>query len=686
MANRLEHETSPYLRQHAGNPVDWYPWGAEALARARQEHKPILLSIGYSACHWCHVMAHESFEDAETAALMNALYVNVKVDREERPDLDRIYQTAHQLYTGRGGGWPLTCFLTPDEQVPIVVGTYFPCEPRFGMPPFRQVLTQVEAYFRSYPDEIEARGAALIEALGKIEAPAAAGGGTPTRMPIDLARERLAAAFDAEHGGFGGAPKFPRATALELLFEHSASKPPPPDAEATRRMVNVSLEHMALAGLYDHLGGGFFRYSVDASWSIPHFEKMLYDNAELLALYADAFAATGEPLYERIASETADWVMRDMQDARGGYYSTIDADSEGEEGKFYLFTPEALDACLSEAEAALAKRVFGLDDPPNFEQRAWHLHRLRTPEQAAADLGLGSHPEPAALLESARGKLLQARAQRVPPARDEKLLVAWNGLMIRGMAKAARRLGRPELAASATRAVDFIRAELWHDGRLNATYKDGRARLAGYLDDYALLADGLLELLEQRWRNEDLQFAAALCDAVLAHFEDRDNGGFFFTADDHEKLIHRPKPLADEALPSGNAVMLRVLLKLAALLGEPRYEAAAGRGLAAALPAAAQYPDAHAALMLALARYVEPPELVVVRGTAGELPAWRMLLDEAYAPRRSAYCIPKDAPPLPGLLAERAPHDEAVAYVCLGTACRAPIHDPEALRAALGTD
>ncbi len=683
MTNRLAHETSPYLRQHAENPVDWYPWGEEALARARAEHKPILLSIGYSACHWCHVMAHESFEDAETAALMNRLYVNVKVDREERPDLDRIYQTAHQLYTGRGGGWPLTCFLTPEDHVPVVVGTYFPKEPRFGMPPFKQVLTQVEAYFRQYPDEIEARGAALVEALGKIETPAPAAGGPPTRAPIDLARERLAAAFDPENGGFGGAPKFPRATALELLLEHTASEPAPRDAEATGRMVAVTLEHMALAGLYDQLGGGFYRYTVDASWSIPHFEKMLYDNAELLALYSDAYAATGEPLYARIASETADWVMRDMQDARGGYYSTIDADSEGEEGKFYLWTAEELDELLAEPEAGLAKRVFGLDGPPNFEQRAWHLHRLRTPEQAAADLGLPTEAEPAARLERARAKLLEARSQRVPPARDEKLLVGWNGLMVRGMAKAARRLGRPELAASATRAVDFIRAELWHDGRLNATYKDGRARLAGYLDDYALLADGLLELLELRWRNQDLALATALCDAALAHFEDRDGGGFFFTADDHEKLIHRPKPLADEALPSGNAVMLRVLLRLAALIGDVRYRDAAERGLEAALPAASQYPDAHASLMLALARYVEPPELVVVRGTAGELPAWRSLLDEAYAPLRSTYCIPKDAAPLPGLLAERAARDEAVAYVCLGTECRAPIQDPAALRGAL---
>ncbi|HEX5421752.1 MAG TPA: thioredoxin domain-containing protein, partial [Gammaproteobacteria bacterium] len=593
-----------------------------------------------------------------------------------------------------GGGWPLTCFLTPDDHIPIVVGTYFPKEARYGMPPFKQVLTQVENYFRRYPDEIAARGASLLEALGKLQASPAGTAGPLSREPLERARDRLAAAFDAQHGGFGGAPKFPHATALELLLEYSAGA----DADRSRgrkaeeagRIVRFTLDRMARGGLYDQLGGGFFRYSVDQSWSIPHFEKMLYDNAELLSLYSDAFAATGEPLYRRVASETADWVVRAMQDAQGGYYSTLDADSEGEEGKYYLWTPEEFDAALTGPEAAVAKRTFGLDDASNFEGRAWHLSRAESSEAPGRDAkteqneqnGQNERNDPPALLARARSRLLEAREQRVPPGRDEKLLVSWNGLMIRGMAKAARRLGRPELAASATRAVDFIRAELCRDGRLCATYKDGRARLSGYLDDYAFLADGLLELLEQRWRTEDLELAVALTDVVLAHFEDA-NGGFFFTADDHEKLIHRPKPWLDEALPSGNAVMLRVLLELGALLGERRYEDSGERGLKAALPSAAHYPDAHAALMLALARYLEPPELIVVRGEPGELPSWRAIVEAEYAPRRSAYCIPNDAPRLPGLLAERAARGAAVAYVCLGTECRAPITDREELRTAL---
>jgi uncharacterized protein YyaL (SSP411 family) len=509
----------------------------------------------------------------------------------------------------------------------------------------------------------------------------AAPGSTPalTAEPLERARERLAATFDAQHGGFGGAPKFPHTTALELLLEdaHADGAGGERSSRVARadeaRMLEVSLDRMALAGLYDQLGGGFFRYSVDRRWSIPHFEKMLYDNAQLLGVYSDAYAATSNALYARIAGETADFVVRDMQDARGGYYSTIDADSEGEEGKYYLWTPQELDALLSPEEAAIAKRVLGLDEPPNFEERLWHLHRRQEP---------GAEAE--ALFAAARAKLLAARMQRIPPGRDEKILVSWNGLMIRGMAKAARRLARPELADSATRAVDFIRRELWRNGRLLATYKDGRARLAAYLDDYAFLAAGLLELLELRWRSEDLDFAVALADVVLAHFADP-AGGFFFTADDHEALIHRPKPLADEAVPSGNAVMLRVLLELGSLLGETRYLEAAERGLAAASESVAQYPDAHASLLLALARYLEPPQLVVVRADAAELDAWRTALGASFHPHRLAFAVPSDATGLYGMLAQRTARAAGgVAYVCEGMTCRAPVDSPAELAAALG--
>ena len=655
MRNRLGEETSPYLKQHADNPVHWHAWNDEALEEARKSGKPILLSVGYSACHWCHVMAHESFEDDATARLMNDLYVNIKVDREERPDLDKIYQTSHQLMSGQAGGWPLTVFLTP-EQVPIFTGTYFPKERRYGMPAFREVLTAVEQYYRGKADEVRERGAHLVETLGSLQAGSGDDFAALSRAPLAAARERMSATYDTDNGGFGGGPKFPHSTQLELLLAHS-QRTGDADRQATA-MVTHTLDCMARRGLYDHLAGGFFRYSVDGHWSIPHFEKMLYDNAQLLGLYADAYAATGTRLYAGVASATADWIMRDMQDPRGGYYSTLDADSEHEEGKFYVWTPEQFDAVLERDEAALAKRAFGLAGAPNFEGKHWHLF-------------VAEEPEAAELLEAARAKLLAAREQRVWPGRDEKLLVSWNGLMIAGMARAARALERPELAESATRAVDFIRAELWRDGRLKATYKDGRARFAAYLDDYAFLAYGLLELNQARWRDADLELALELADVLLAHFEDR-VGGFFFTADDHERLIHKPKPFVDEAVPSGNGIAALVLLRLGSLLGEQRYLDAAERTVRAALHMLESYPDAHATLLRALEELIEPPKLVVLRGTPEALAPWQRKLASTYEPHRLAVAIPNDAK-LSGLLAQRVPRGRAVAYVCEGMTCRAPV-------------
>ena len=680
MANRLARETSPYLLQHAENPVDWMPWSDEALDKARRENKPILLSIGYSACHWCHVMAHESFEDEETAELMNRLYVNIKVDREERPDLDKIYQTAHQLFTGRAGGWPLTVFLTPDSHIPIVVGTYFPKEPRYGMPAFKDVLTQVEAYYRNYEDEIRARGSALLETFARMEH--AAGGTLPTRAPLDAACDRLVASFDREHGGFGGAPKFPRPNALELLLEESRRSADPARARELEHVVLHTLARMARGGLFDHLGGGFFRYSVDRRWSIPHFEKMLYDNGALLALYADAYAATGDASLADIAAETAGFLIREMHDPGGGFYSALDADAAGREGGFYVFTREEVDRVLAPDEAEVAKRVFGLDREPNFEDphgggKAWHLEIV----EAVDALG---EADAAELLARARRKLLEARERRVRPGRDEKILAGWNGLAIRGLARAARRLERPDLVDAATRAADFIRTRMWRGNRLIATYKDGRARFAAYLDDYAFVAEGLLELLECRWRREDVDLAIALVDAALEHFEDRAAGGFFFTADDHEKLIHRPKTFADESVPSGNGVMCRVLIGLGHLLGEERYLDAAERTLKAAAPMLAEYPDAHASLLTALERYLEPPEAVVVRADAADVPRIGALVAKGYRPGRSSFVIPNDETDLPGLVAERTGRAGGiVAYVCRGTSCLAPITSVDELGAAL---
>ena len=666
MPNELANETSPYLLQHADNPVDWLPWNEASLALAREKDMPILLSVGYSACHWCHVMAHESFEDEPTARLMNELFVNIKVDREERPDIDKIYQTAHQLATRSAGGWPLTVFLTP-EQLPILTGTYF------SRPVFQQVLTRVESYYRGNREQAHARGDALRSALAGIDVagdPAAELG----PAPLDAARERLGQTFDAEHGGFGGAPKFPHpnhvATLLRAWRRSATVNDREPDDEALH-MATVTLSRMARGGLFDHLAGGFFRYSVDQRWEIPHFEKMLYDNAELLAALTDTHAATGDAFFAGVAEETAAWVMDEMQDPEGGYYATLDADSEGEEGKFYLWTREQAQSVLAENEFAVFGGLFGLTEPPNFEGREWHL-QVRNPDgELSPDILDGESPLD--LLDSARGKLLSVRDRRVRPGRDEKVLTGWNGLMIRAMARAARVLGRDDLADSAAGAVDFVRAHLWRDGRLLACYKDGRARFGAYLDDYAFLADGLLELLQVRWRSRDLALACDLADVMLASFADP-RGGFFFTADDHEALIHRPKPLADEATPSGNGVAVRVLVCLGSLLGETRYLEAARRTLAAAWPWLERFPEAHGALLHGLELTLEEPEAIVIRGrSAQDMWEWKLRADAGFHPQRLSFAIPAGETGLPGALAERTPRGDVVAYVCRGTHCLAPV-------------
>ncbi len=679
--NHLLGETSPYLEQHAHNPVEWYPWGEEALARARREDKPILLSIGYSACHWCHVMAHESFEDPATAELMNALFVNVKVDREERPDLDKIYQTSHQLLAQRPGGWPLTMFLTPDDHLPFFGGTYFPPAPRHGLPAFRDLLQRVAEVYREQNAELRRQNGSLVEVLQSLNPGPGEAGATLTRAPLDSVLQELEDSFDARHGGFGRAPKFPHPASLECLLRHGYTGEGA-KAERSAYLAGFTLGKMALGGIYDQLGGGFCRYSVDERWMIPHFEKMLYDNGPLLALYTEASLASTDELFRRVALETGAWVMREMQSPQGGYYSTLDADSEGEEGRFYVWTREQARQLLNEEQYALFARRFGLDRPSNFEGH-WHLHVYTDFAALARDAAL---PEPRVRerVDEARAKLFAARALRVRPGRDEKILTSWNGLMIKGMAAAGRHLARPAFVDSAQRAVDFIRATLWQDGRLLATCKDGRAHLNAYLDDYAFLIDGLLELLQARWRRADLDFAVALADVVLARFEDARDGGFFFTANDHERLIHRPKPFADESTPSGNGIAALALGRLGHLLGEGRYLDAAARTLRAAWPALSQLPHAHTTLVLALEEHLEPPQTVVLRGTPGALEEWQRICARDYTPRRMTLAIPAEEPALPGLLGERTPRGEAVAYVCTGTACQAPVEAITALEAALG--
>jgi uncharacterized protein len=675
--NHLIGETSPYLLQHAHNPVEWYPWGSEALERARREGKPIHLSIGYAACHWCHVMAHESFEDEATARLLNDNYVNIKVDREERPDIDRIYQIAQQMITQRGGGWPLTMFLTHDQR-PFFGGTYFPREARYGLPAFPDLLKRVVQFYREHEPEMRAQNAALVAALHDINYPPAPAGTELTDAPLQACGAQLAGSFDRRYGGFGGAPKFPQPKLIERLLRDWRGAAPGDEAGLrSLYMASFTLRRMGDGGICDQLGGGFCRYSVDEQWMIPHFEKMLYDNGALLAVFANSSLSSADTFYTEVALATAGWVLREMQSPEGGFYSSLDADSEGHEGKFYVWDREEVRRALSAEEFAVFAPRFGLDGPANFEGR-WHLSVKATVEPIAAVV-----QRPAAdvirLLASARVKLLALRAERVRPARDDKILTSWNALMIRGLAIAARVLTADRLASAASHALAFVRATLWRDGRLFATYKDGRAHLNAYLDDYVYLIDAVLELQQVRFRAEELEFARELTEVVLARFADAENGGFYFTSDDHEQLIHRSKTFSDDAIPSGNGIAAFTLQRLGHLLGEPRYLAAAERTLRAAWPALEKQPLAHVTLLSALEELLQPPEIVILRGEATAIELWRRELARMFVPRRLVLAIAADTGDLPAALADKAPRGEAVAYICRGSTCSAPVESLEAL-------
>jgi uncharacterized protein YyaL (SSP411 family) len=708
LSNRLSAETSPYLLQHADNPVHWQPWDEQTLTLARQENRPILLSIGYSACHWCHVMAHESFEDEGVAAVMNRLFVNIKVDREERPDLDQIYQTAHQMLTRRSGGWPLTMFLSPDG-TPFFGGTYFPREPRYGLPGFPDLCERVAEAFRDRREDIATQAAELREALaGTVPGPAATAA-TFDAAPLAGAAALLARGFDNRHGGFGGAPKFPHPTDLAFLLGRAD--------EASRRMALTTLMRMSEGGIYDQIGGGLCRYSVDERWEIPHFEKMLYDNGPFLALCADAWAQSDDPLYARVADETAAWVMREMQAPDGGYYSSLDADSEGEEGKYYVWDRAELERLLTPQESALATRRWGFDGPPNFENRHWHA-RISGPLDDAE----------IPLLATAREKLFAARETRIRPGRDDKVLTSWNALMIEGMAHAARVFGKNEWLVSAQRAMDCIRATMWKDGapppgspkagqvnqpeprsgeqaspprergaeagfreaplradgagrlckagsgsggggHLLATARDGRAHLDAYLDDHAFLLSALLELMQAEFRSEDLAFAIELADTLLARFEDREAGGFFFTAHDHEVLIHRPKTGHDNATPAGNGVAAFALQRLGHLLGETPYLDAAERTLQLFWPAIRHAPGGFGSLLRALEEALTPPDIIILRGPAGEMANWCRTLGAG--PRRLVLALPNGIAGLPATLA-KPESDHVNAWVCRGVTCSPP--------------
>ena len=679
MPNRLAQETSPYLQQHAENPVDWYPWSAEALALAREQGKPILLSIGYSACHWCHVMAHESFEDAEVAAEMNRHFVNIKVDREERPDLDQIYQTAHQLLTRRGGGWPLTMVLTP-EGTPFFAGTYFPKTARYGMPAFKELLPKIaQAYHEQHAQIIE-QNTALMQALTRSAPQAPSGAPALTREPVDAAVAELARIFDDVHGGLGHAPKFPHPAELAFCLRRHALEGGAPAGA----IVNLTLTKMAEGGIYDQIGGGFCRYSTDELWTIPHFEKMLYDNGPLLALYTDAWLLTHAPLYGSVIAETAAWVMREMQASDGGYYSSLDADSEGEEGKFYVWDRDEIRSMLDPQEFAVVASHYGLDRAPNFEGRHWHL-RIAASLESIAETQALPMGEVEALLERSRGKLAAARATRVRPGRDDKILTSWNALMAKGMARAGHVFGRADWIASARRAVEFLRSTHWRGGRLLATSKDGRAHLNAYLDDHAFLLDALLELAQTDFRVADVEWAQALADLMLEQFEDRERGGFYFVSHDHEALIHRVKTGHDGATPSGNGVAAYALQRLGHLVGNARYLAAAERAIGLFYESLQRNPGGHTSLIAALEEALTPPRIVVVRGRGAALIDWRAQLAQHLRPDTMVLAIPSDLVGLPPNLASMVVPQPGVtaAWICEGVSCQPPVFELSQLEAAI---
>ncbi len=609
MANRLARETSPYLKQHQDNPVDWYPWATEALERAKREAKPIFLSIGYSACHWCHVMEHESFENDEIARELNAHFVCIKVDREERPDLDQIYMNAVQMLTGRGG-WPMSVFLAPDLK-PFYGGTYWPPEPRHGMPGFDQVIAAVAKAWKENREGVLETSERLTNELARVSQQNESGGELSETL-LTNAVTHFRQTYDRTYGGFGGAPKFPAPMSLRLLMRQWHRH----QDKFALDMVTGTLDCMAAGGIYDHLGGGFARYSVDARWLVPHFEKMLYDNAQLVVAYLEAFQITGNEEYERIIRETLDYVQRDMTDPAGGFYSTEDADSEGVEGKFYTWTPAQLVEVLGESAATTFAKVYDVSETGNFEE-ANILNLPKTIAQQAQLLGRDPQELRAELADS-RKKLFAAREQRIHPHKDDKVITAWNGLMIEAFAMAGAVLSEPRYLAAARRAAHFIQDKLRRaNGRLIHTWRNGQAKVEAYLDDYTYLACGLIALYEATGESHYLEQAIADIEVVLTRFAEAAVGGFFYTADDQEQLLVRNREFADNAVPSGNAMAALALVKLAKLTGRERYLAAAEQTMQACVELMRRYPSGTAQMLQAVDLFLGPTYEVVFSGDKG---------------------------------------------------------------------
>lgn len=672
--NRLIHETSPYLRQHAHNPVDWYPWGEEALTKARTEDKPIFLSIGYSACHWCHVMEHESFEDAATADIMNERFVSIKVDREERPDLDAIYMDAVVSITN-AGGWPMSVFLTPDGQ-PFYGGTYYPPQPRYGMPSFQQVLQSVADAYHHRRQEVLGQAVRLTQALQRTAYLTAQEGDLGTEL-LDEAVAALDEYFDRDDGGFGNQPKFPQPMTLDFLmaYYHRTN-----NLDALY-MAELTLEKMANGGIYDQVGGGFHRYSVDAIWLVPHFEKMLYDNSQLLRTYLHTWQITARPLYRRIVDETIDYVLREMTAPTGGFYSTQDADSEGEEGKFFVWTPQEIEEALGAHEAAIFAGYYNVSTRGNFEGH--NILSSTGTVDKVAERYRTSAAEVERIVATGRRKLFAVREKRVKPARDEKVLTEWNGLMIHALAECGVVTGRTEALIAATRAAEFILTHMSQpDGKLYRSYKDGQARLNGYLEDYAAFIRALISLYESTFELRWLAEASRLTQLMFAQFHDSTNGGFFQTGIDHEQLVVRRKDFIDNATPSGNSLAAEALVRLSVLTGNEEYRREASRIVLTMKALMARQPTGFGRLLGVVETLLAPRQEVAIVGDPVQ-PATQALYQEVrkrYLPHTVlAAKRPAEENMLP-LLADRTLVDgKAAAYVCEHYACQLPVTDAATL-------
>jgi len=680
--NRLIHETSPYLLQHAHNPVDWYPWTDEAFEKAKKENKPVLLSIGYSACHWCHVMERESFENEKIAALMNELFVNIKVDREERPDLDEIYMNAVQMLTGRGG-WPMTMFLTPEGK-PFYGGTYFPPEDRQGMPGFPRILQGVAQAYRERPADVEKSVAQILETLHHM---AESQPSEKDFAPGIIAEscEKIARAYDSENGGLGQAPKFPNPGVYELFLRYYSES----GDERYLTMVAQTLSKMAQGGIYDHVGGGFHRYSVDAKWLVPHFEKMLYDNAQLLRIYSQAYVITREPLYKTVVEESAGYLLREMHQPEGGFYSTQDADSEGDEGKFFVWTLAEIDALLGAEDGEVFARMYDVTEEGNFEEKNI-LHPILTVDQASKFFRK-EKSEIEALIARTKEKLFTAREKRIKPFRDEKIIAAWNGLLLSGLAEAIKITGASSCLEASRRTVEFIFGRMFRDGYLLHVYKDGQAKLRGYLDDYAFVALGLLDLYEVLLDRSLIDRAMELADIMLREFWDERGGGLFYTGKSHQPLISRAKPVFDASIPSGNAIAAQLLLRLYHLVGAEDYHTRAETILRSYYDAMVSQPFGFAHMLCALDQYLHPAKEIVIVGERSDARTTDLIkeIHSLYLPNKAVLIfapgesLEKVSPLMVG---KQQIDGRPTAYVCQNFTCSAPVTSWAELKRLLETN